>query len=121
MQSDTDTDPVTYSARMEANGRIVIPARVREALGLVAGSELSLTVSGDALVVRSRRATVRRVREQLRQRLRQQPAQAHDAMESGGRQAPNEEVSAFLSERREAERQREERLDRLVRDRSPAE
>jgi AbrB family looped-hinge helix DNA binding protein len=121
MQSDTDVRQVTYSARMEANGRIVIPARVREALGLAAGSELSLTVSGDALVVRSRRATVRRVREQLRQRLRQQPAQAHDVMEKGGRQAPGEEVNAFLSERREAERQREERLDRLMRDRSPAE
>jgi AbrB family looped-hinge helix DNA binding protein len=105
-----DTEYPTYSARLEANGRIVIPARVREALGLVAGSELSLTVSGDALVVRSRRATVRRVREQLRERLHALPpdqtgAQAGDA------------VDAFLSERREAERQRESRLDRLLSDR----
>lgn len=35
-----DAEQVTYSARVEANGRIVISARVREALGLVAGSEL---------------------------------------------------------------------------------
>ena len=104
-----DAEQATYSARLEANGRIVIPARVREALGLVAGSELSLTVDGDALVVRSRRATVRRVREQLRERLRRrQPGDAPP--EEGG-------VERFLSERRAAERHRDSRLDRLLGDR----
>jgi AbrB family looped-hinge helix DNA binding protein len=102
-----DAEYPTYSARLEANGRIVIPARVREALGLVAGSELSLTVSGDALVVRSRRATVQRVREQLRKRLRAVPLDQAGAQAGGA-------VDAFLSERREAERQRDSRLDRLL-------
>lgn len=108
-----DAARVTYSARVEANGRILIPARVREALGLVAGSELSLTVYGDALVVRSRRATVRRVREQLRERLRRQQESAGEAP-AGAPAADGQGLDAFLRERREAERQRESRLDRLL-------
>ena len=110
-----DAEQATYSARLEANGRIVIPARVREALGLVAGSELSLTVDGDALVVRSRRATVRRVREQLRERLRrQQPGDAPPAVAPPAGTPEEQGVDAFLRERREAERQRDSRLDRLL-------
>ena len=54
-----------YTAKVEANGRIVIPAVVREALGLRAGDEITLLIDGDDLVLRSRRAAVRRVRERL--------------------------------------------------------
>ncbi len=54
-----------YTAKVEANGRIVIPAVVREALGLRAGDEITLHIDGDDLVLRSRRAAVRRVRERL--------------------------------------------------------
>ena len=53
------------TAKVEANGRIVIPAVVREALGLRAGDEITLLIDGDDLVLRSRRAAVRRVRERL--------------------------------------------------------
>jgi AbrB family looped-hinge helix DNA binding protein len=96
----------TYSAKLEANGRIVIPARVREALGLVAGAELSLTVEGDALLVRSKRATVKRVRERLRAQLPPNGA----AGTSG--------VDAFLAERHEDDARRELRLDQLLHRRS---
>ena len=54
-----------YTAKVEANGRVVIPAVVRAALGLRAGDEITLLIDGDDLVLRSRRAAVRRVRERL--------------------------------------------------------
>ena len=60
-----DTPKRTFTAKVESNGRIVIPAAVRETLGLVAGDEVTLLVEGDDLIVRSRRAAVRRVRERL--------------------------------------------------------
>ena len=54
-----------YTAKVVANERVVIPAVVREALGLTAGDEITLLIDGDDLVLRSRRAAVRRVRERL--------------------------------------------------------
>ena len=74
-----------YTAKVEANGRIVIPAVVREVLGLRAGDEITLLIDGDDLVLRSRRAAVRRVRERLA---------AVRAPESSGT-----EVDEFLSDR----------------------
>ena len=101
MQYETTRD--SYTARMEANGRIVIPARVRESLGLTAGSQLTLTVEGDALVVRSKAARIRQVRERLRvQQLEREAA--------GGPRA-GQVVEEFLAERREEEARREARLD----------
>ena len=80
-----DKPPGRYTAKVEANGRVVIPAVVREALGLRAGDEITLFIDGDDLVLRSRRAAVRRVRERLA---------AARAPESSG-----SEVDEFLSAR----------------------
>lgn len=100
-----ETKQESYTARMEANGRIVIPARVRESLGLTAGIQLTLTVEGDALVVRSKAARIRQVRERLRvQQLEREAA--------GGPRAGHV-VEEFLAERREEEARREARLDAL--------
>ena len=99
-----ETDHARYTARMEANGRIVIPARVREALGLVAGSQLTLLVDGDTLLVRAKPSRIRQVREQLR-------AYRADRHLAGGPEG--QVVDAFLTERRNAEAERERRLDAL--------
>lgn len=72
----------------------------------LAGNPASLTDSG-ALVVCSRRDAVQRVRERLRERLRALPRDQAEAQDGGA-------VDACLSERREAERQRDSRLDRLL-------
>jgi len=102
MQYETKQD--SYTARMEANGRIVIPARVRESLGLTAGSQLTLTVEGDALVVRSKAARIRQVRERM-------AAYRAERNLPGG--PDGHVVDEFLAERREEEARREARLDAL--------
>lgn len=52
--------------RINDNGRIVIPAEMRQKLGIVAGDTIFLTVEGDVLKIESYRARVRRVQESLR-------------------------------------------------------
>jgi AbrB family looped-hinge helix DNA binding protein len=103
------TAGASFTARMEANGRIVIPARVREALGLVAGSQLTLSVDGEALVIRSKAARIRQVRERL---LAQQTER-----EAAGAPPAGQVVQDFLAERREEEARRLRRLDALFPDR----
>ena len=47
-------------------GRIVIPAEVRERLGMEVGSELVLTVEGDCATLMNAKAARRRARERVR-------------------------------------------------------
>jgi AbrB family looped-hinge helix DNA binding protein len=53
-------------ARINENGRIVIPAQIREKLGLKPGDTLLLRVEGDALFIESQQSRIRRVQERLR-------------------------------------------------------
>ena len=48
-------------------GRIVIPAEVRERLGMDIGSELVMTVEGDCATLMNAKAARRRARERVRQ------------------------------------------------------
>ena len=49
-----------------AGGRIALPADVRRAMGLAEGDTVYFDLDGDELRVRSARASVRRIQEQLR-------------------------------------------------------
>ena len=53
-------------ARLNDSGRIVIPAAMRQKLGIAAGDTVFLTVDGDVLKIESHLARVRRVQESLR-------------------------------------------------------
>lgn len=53
-------------ARINENGRIVIPAEIRQKLGLNPGDTLYLTTEGDTLKIESHRARIRRIQESLR-------------------------------------------------------
>ncbi|HLF71420.1 MAG TPA: AbrB/MazE/SpoVT family DNA-binding domain-containing protein [Dehalococcoidia bacterium] len=54
--------------RVDAQGRIVIPAEIREKLGLEPGTRVILTVKDGALEIQSRDKAIRRVQEMVRAR-----------------------------------------------------
>lgn len=55
--------------KLGTNGRLVIPAAVRRALGVAEGDELSLAVIDDELRVTTLRAAVRRAQRVMAQRV----------------------------------------------------
>jgi AbrB family looped-hinge helix DNA binding protein len=58
---------VQAKARLNANGRIVIPAAVRKALDLRPGDELIMRVEDGALRLSTRRQALARARRMIRQ------------------------------------------------------
>ncbi len=54
---------VPVSIRLGAQGRLVVPVALREALGFKAGDQLVVRVQDGRLVVESRESVVRRVQE----------------------------------------------------------
>jgi AbrB family looped-hinge helix DNA binding protein len=53
--------------RLNENGRIVIPAEIRQRLGLRPGDTVLLSVEDDVLKIESHRARIRRVQESMKQ------------------------------------------------------
>jgi AbrB family looped-hinge helix DNA binding protein len=62
----TITKPTNASSKINQNGRIVIPAAIREQMGLSPGDTLFMSVEGDVLKLESHRARVRRVQEEFK-------------------------------------------------------
>lgn len=56
-------------SKINDNGRIVIPAGIRQQMGLKPGDTLLLRVEGDRLIAESQQARIRRVQESLRIRI----------------------------------------------------
>ncbi len=53
--------------KINDNGRIVIPAEIRQKMGIKPGDALSLSVEGDVLKIESQQSRIRRIQESLRQ------------------------------------------------------
>lgn len=64
--ADSVTKSIEAKARINENGRIVIPAQIRQQMGLSPGETLHLKLEGDTLKIESHRARIRRVQESLR-------------------------------------------------------
>lgn len=60
------TETIEAKARINENGRIVIPAEIRQQMGLIPGETLHLKLEGETLKIESNRARIRRVQESLR-------------------------------------------------------
>ena len=72
--------------RVSQNGRVVIPASFRKALGIEAGDEVVLSLQDDELTITTQQARIRRAQQRARQYLK-----------------PGESVvDELLAERREA-------------------
>ncbi|MGH9599182.1 MAG: AbrB/MazE/SpoVT family DNA-binding domain-containing protein [Terracidiphilus sp.] len=65
--NDNVTCKENVKARLNENGRIVIPAAIRQAMDLRPGDTLMLSVEGDVLKIESHRSRIRRVQESMRQ------------------------------------------------------
>ena len=64
---DYVTESRYVKARLNNNGRIVIPAEIRRQLGLEPGDTVLLSVEGHVLMVESHRNRIRKVQESMRQ------------------------------------------------------
>ena len=62
-------DDKNVTTRINANGRIVIPAEMRQRMGIKPGDTLVLDLDGDILKVEAQQARIRRVQESLRRRI----------------------------------------------------
>jgi AbrB family looped-hinge helix DNA binding protein len=60
------TGPHFVSSRINANGRIVIPAAIRQQMGIKPGDSVLMEVEDGVLRMESHRARIRRVQESLR-------------------------------------------------------
>lgn len=55
--------PPAVRVTVDADSRILLPGEILQAMGIGPGSELLLTVEGDALLLRTREAAWQRLRE----------------------------------------------------------
>jgi AbrB family looped-hinge helix DNA binding protein len=76
--------------RVTEGGRIVIPAEVRERLGLAVGSELVLTVEGDHATIMDAKAARRRARELVRRYVDPAASLSKELMSERRREAESE-------------------------------
>ena len=63
-QNVSETETVT--ARINENGRIVIPADFRKSLGLTPGDVVVMSLENDALRIESQAARVRKIQEEFK-------------------------------------------------------
>src|SRR5450631_4449972 len=56
-----------FNARINENGRIVIPAAIREQMGLKAGEAVVMEIEDGVLRIESHRAHIRRIQQEFRQ------------------------------------------------------
>ena len=59
------TSPRSVSGKINANGRVVIPAALRRQMGLQAGDVVIMEVKDGVLSIESHRARIRRIQESL--------------------------------------------------------
>lgn len=59
------SDAIEAKARINENGRIVIPAEIRQKMGLEPGDTLFLSIEGPTLRIESQQARIRRIQESL--------------------------------------------------------
>jgi AbrB family looped-hinge helix DNA binding protein len=93
----TVTKPSFVRCKINQNGRIVIPAAIRQEMGLKAGESLLMEVEDGVLRIESHRARIRRIQEEFKKII------------PPGEMLMSDEL---IAERREEARREEEELQR---------
>jgi AbrB family looped-hinge helix DNA binding protein len=93
--SKSAAETVEAKARINENGRIVIPAEIRQKMGLEPGDTLFLSIEGQTLRIESQQARIRRIQESLRRLL---PADRllSDELISERREEAHQEMEEWL-------------------------
>jgi AbrB family looped-hinge helix DNA binding protein len=63
----TVTNPPAMDAKVNENGRILIPVAIREQMGVKPGDSVVLTLEGGVLRVESHRSIIRKIQEEFKQ------------------------------------------------------
>jgi AbrB family looped-hinge helix DNA binding protein len=88
-------------SRLSENGRIVIPAQIREAMGISAGEPVLMELEDGVLRIETHRRRIRRIQEEFRKHIPFQP----------GEMLMSDQL---IAERREEARREMEETDRQI-------
>lgn len=86
---------VSTQTRINENGRIVIPFRLRRAMGIEPGDALVLTLEDGVLCVEPQRARIRRIQDEL-QEFARPGAPASDEVVKDRREEAQNEMEEWL-------------------------
>ena len=64
---NSDLEVLSADAKVNENGRILIPAAIREQMGVKTGDDLVLTLEDGVLRVESYQAIIRKIQEEMQQ------------------------------------------------------
>lgn len=93
---------MTYHAKVIAGGKIVIPAKLRRALGVKEGDTLVVEEQDGALVIRTRWDALRRLQEEMRKLVPADVDMVEELIADRRREAAmEEEESRRYAERRQ--------------------
>jgi AbrB family looped-hinge helix DNA binding protein len=95
------TEQKAVKSTINQNGRIVIPAAIRQQMGLSAGDTLLLSVEGDVLKIESHRARIQRIQKEVARYCKPGPLASEELIVERREEAHREEA--------ELERDRAER------------
>jgi len=90
------TQAPTAKTKINPNGRIVVPAAIRERLGFRAGDTLFMSVEGDVLRIESHRARIRRIQEEFRKYIKPGEMLMSDQLIADRREEARREVEEGL-------------------------
>ncbi|MFZ1937656.1 MAG: AbrB/MazE/SpoVT family DNA-binding domain-containing protein [Terracidiphilus sp.] len=92
---DNDNISENVKSRVNANGRIVIPFRIRRAMGLEPGDTVAMTLEGGVLRIEPHQAKVKRIQDALKKFVRPD-ASASEELASERRDESRIEMEEWL-------------------------
>ena len=95
IMTENDTLLENVRSRINANGRIVIPFRIRRAMGLEPGDTVAMTLEGGVLRIEPHQAKVKRIQGEMK-KFAQHGAPAYEELASERRNESRIEMEEWL-------------------------